>query len=381
VKRGAAPPKIRARVPRGELARTTFGVLFLVALLGTALWVLRPFIGPAIWATMVVVASWPLMLQVQRRLFNRRSLAVAVMTLLLLLLFVVPLALAIVTIVGNADRLIDWAKMVAELHLPPVPPAWVADLPLVGGVLERGWHQATALGMHDLLPKLTPYAGDATRWFVAQVGSVGFLLLQFLLTVVIAAVMYSGGEGAADLVRRFARRLGGERGAGVIDLAGGAIRGVALGVGGTALAQAVLSGLGLLVAGVPVAGLLTALTFMLCIAQIGPVLVLVPATVWAFWADNTLGGVLLIVVTVVVTTLDNVLRPLLIRMGADLPLLLIFSGVIGGLLAFGLVGIFIGPVVLAVAYTLLEAWMADGEEPAAAAAAPLAETPQPPAGA
>jgi predicted PurR-regulated permease PerM len=367
-------------VPRGELARTTFGVIFLVALLGTSLWVLRPFIGPAIWATMVVVASWPLMLQIQHRLFNRRSLAVAVMTLLLLLLFVVPLALAIVTIVGNADRLIDWAKMAAELHLPPVPPAWLVDLPMVGGALERGWQQATALGMHDLLPRLTPYAGDATRWFVAQVGSVGFLLLQFLLTVVIAAVMYSSGEAAADLVRRFARRLGGERGAGVIDLAGGAIRGVALGVGGTALAQALLSGLGLLVAGVPVAGLLTALTFMLCIAQIGPVLVLVPATVWAFWSDNTLGGVLLVVVTVVVTTLDNVLRPLLIRMGADLPLLLIFSGVIGGLLAFGLVGIFIGPVVLAVAYTLLDAWMADGETPPAEAVADAVAAPaEPPA--
>ncbi len=376
-----APVKKRTHVPRGELARTVFGVIFLVALLGTSLWVVRPFIGPAIWATMVVVASWPLMLKVQHHLFNRRSLAVAVMTLLLLLLFVVPLALAIVTIVGNADQLIEWAKAAASFHLPAAPPAWLADLPMVGGLLQRGWHQATALGMQDLLPKLTPYAGDVTRWFVAQVGSVGFLLLQFLLTVVIAGVMYAGGEEAADLVRRFARRLGGERGAGVVDLAGGAIRGVALGVGGTAIVQAVVSGLGLLIAGVPVAGLLTALTFMLCIAQIGPVLVLVPATVWAFWSDNTVGGVLLIVVTVVVTTLDNVLRPLLIRVGADLPLLLIFSGVIGGLLAFGLVGIFIGPVVLAVAYTLLEAWMADGEElpaPQAEAAAPAADTSQPP---
>jgi predicted PurR-regulated permease PerM len=364
-------------VPRGELARVTFGVLFLVALLGTALWVVRPFIGPAIWATMVVVASWPLMLHTQRRLFNRRGLAVAVMTLLLLLLFVVPLALAIVTIVGNADRLIDWAKMAADLHLPPAPPAWLVDLPMVGAVLERGWQQASVLGLHDLLPKLSPYAGDVTRWFVAQVGSVGFLLLQFLMTVVIAAVMYASGEEAADLVRRFARRLGGERGAGVVDLAGGAIRGVALGVGGTAIVQAVISGLGLLIAGVPVAGLLTALTFMLCIAQIGPVLVLVPATVWAFWADHTAGGILLIVVTLAVTTLDNVLRPLLIRMGADLPLLLIFAGVIGGLLAFGLVGIFIGPVVLAVAYTLLEAWMADGETaPAEAAAEATADRPQ-----
>ena len=359
------PARKRTHVPRGDLARITFGVLFLVALLGTALWVLRPFIGPAIWATMVVVATWPLMLRLQRRLFNRRGLAVAVMTLLLLLLFVVPLSLAIVTIVGNADQLIEWAKVASDFHLPAAPPAWLIDLPMVGDLMERGWHEASALGLHDLLPKLSPYAGDVTRWFVAQVGSVGFLLLQFLMTVVIAAVMYAGGEEAADLVRRFARRLGGERGAGVVDLAGGAIRGVALGVGGTAIVQAVISGLGLVVAGVPVAGLLTALTFMLCIAQIGPVLVLVPAAVWAFWADHTFGGVVLVVVTVVVTTLDNVLRPVLIRLGAELPLLLIFSGVIGGLLAFGLVGIFIGPVVLAVAYTLLEAWMADGEGPPA----------------
>ena len=378
MKRVPAVARQRTRVPRGDLARTTFGVLFLVALLGAALWVVRPFIGPAIWATMVVVASWPLMLQVQRRLFNRRGLAVAVMTLLLLLLFVVPLALAIVTIVGNADRLIEWAKLLAEMHLPTLPPRWLVALPMVGDMLERGWQQAAVLGMHDLLPKLSPYAGDVTRWFVAQVGSVGFLLLQFLMTVVIAAVMYASGEAAADLVRRFARRLGGERGAGVVDLAGGAIRGVALGVGGTALVQALISGLGLLIAGVPVAGLLTALTFMLCIAQIGPVLVLAPATVWAFWSDNTAGGVLLAVVALVVTTLDNVLRPLLIRMGADLPLLLIFSGVIGGLLAFGLVGIFIGPVVLAVAYTLLEAWMADGE-PEHGEAGPAAVTPPPPA--
>jgi predicted PurR-regulated permease PerM len=381
---GASPPtRQRTLVPRGELARITFGVLFLVALLGTALWVVRPFIGPAIWATMVVVASWPLMLQIQRRLLNRRGLAVAVMTLLLLLLFVVPLALAIVTIVGNADQLIDWAKIAADFHLPAAPPAWLVDLPMVGGLLQRGWQQASALGFNDLLPKLSPYAGDVTRWFVAQVGSVGFLLLQFLMTVVIAAVMYASGEDAADLVRRFARRLGGERGAGVVDLAGGAIRGVALGVGGTAIMQAVVSGLGLLIAGVPVAGLLTAVTFMLCIAQVGPVLVLVPATVWAFWADHTVGGVLLIVVTVVVTTLDNVLRPLLIRLGAELPLLLIFAGVIGGLLAFGLVGIFVGPVVLAVAYTLLEAWMADGEvapaETTAAAAEPAAVVAEPPA--
>ena len=346
-----------------DLARITFGVIVIAVLLGAVLWILRPFIGPAIWATMVVVATWSVMLRLQAWLFNRRSLAVTAMTLLLLLLFVVPLSLAIVTIVGNADRLAEWARLAADYHLPETPPAWLLNLPLVGGIVERAWEQATALGLRDLLPRLSPYAGGLTRWFVDQVGNVGFLLLQFLLTVVIAAVLYSTGEGAVHLVRRFARRMGGERGAEVVALAGGAIRGVALGVGVTALVQAVLSGLALALAGVPFAGLLTAVIFMFCIAQVGPIPVLVPALIWAFWNDSPGWGVFLIVCTVLIANLDNVLRPVLIRRGADLSLLLIFGGVIGGLVAFGLVGIFIGPIVLAVAWKLLEAWIDDGDRP------------------
>jgi predicted PurR-regulated permease PerM len=179
------------------------------------------------------------------------------------------------------------------------------------------------------------------------------------MTVAIAAVMYAHGESASHHVRRLAHRLGGERGEDAIVLAGGAIRGVALGVGVTAIVQALLAGIGLALAGVPFAGLLTALSFVLCIAQIGALPVLVPATIWAFWQGDTGWGIFLGVWSVVVGTLDNFLRPLLIRLGADLPLLLIFAGVIGGLLAFGLVGIFVGPVLLAVSYTLLESWIAD----------------------
>ena len=347
--------------PQGarDLTRTTFAVLFIGLLLATSLWILRPFLGPAVWATMVVVATWPLMLRVQKLLWGRRSLAVVVMTLLLLLLFVVPLVLATVTIVGNADRLVDWAKIAATYSLPDAPPAWLAQLPLVGGLAEKAWHQAAELGLRDLLQRLSPYAGDVTKWFVAQVGSVGLLLLQFLLTVVVAAVMYGQGEEAAAMVRRFAHRLAGARGDDVITLAGGAIRGVALGVGGTALVQAVLGGLGLALAEVPFAALLTAVMFMLCIAQVGPMPVLLGAAIWAFYNDSTGWAIFLLVWALVLGSIDNLIRPVLIRMGADLPLLLIFAGVIGGLLAFGLVGIFVGPLMLAVGYTLLESWMAD----------------------
>ena len=344
----------------GDLTRTTLAVLFLGLLLATALWVLRPFLGPTVWATMVVVATWPMMLRLEKLLWGRRSLAVAVMTILLLLLFVVPLVLAIVTIASNADRLVSWAQVAATYTLPGAPPAWLGRLPLVGGMAEKAWHQAAELGLRDLLPRLSPYAGDLTRWFAAQVGNIGVLLLQFLLTVVISAVMYINGEEAAALVRRFAQRLAGARGTDVVTLAGGAIRGVALGVGVTAFVQALLGGLGVALAGVPFATLLTAVMFMLCIAQVGPMPVLVGAAGWAFYDDHTGWAIFLVVWALIVGTMDNFLRPWLIKLGADLPLLLIFAGVIGGLFAFGLVGIFVGPLMLAVGYTLLEAWMDDG---------------------
>jgi predicted PurR-regulated permease PerM len=161
-------------------------------------------------------------------------------------------------------------------------------------------------------------------------------------------------------VRRFAQRLAGDRGASTVKLAGDAIRGVALGVGVTALVQSVLGGIALAIVDVPFAGLLSALMFMLCIAQVGPSPVLVPAVIWVFYQGQIGWGVFLLICAVVITLMDNVLRPALIRLGADLPLLLIFAGVIGGLLAFGLVGIFVGPVVLAVGYTLLDAWIDEG---------------------
>ena len=344
-----------------DLARITFGVLFSGLLLGVSLWVLRPVLGPVVWATMVVVASWPLMLRVQAWVGGRRWLAVTLMTLALLLLFVVPLVLAIATIVASADQLIEWARLATTWRLPDEAPAWLRSLPVVGSSVDGLWAQLGALGLRDLLPRLSPYAGDLTRWFVAEVGSVGVLLLQFLLTVLIAAVMYAHGEEAARQVRLFAHRLAGDRGDGAVVLAGGAIRGVALGVGGTALVQALMGGFGLVVAGVPAATLLTALMLMLCIAQIGPVPVLLGAAAWVFYDGSTGWAIALLVWAGIVGTIDNVVRPVLIRLGADLPLILIFAGVIGGLFAFGLVGIFVGPVVLAVGYTLLEAWMHERE--------------------
>jgi predicted PurR-regulated permease PerM len=193
------------------------------------------------------------------------------------------------------------------------------------------------------------------------------MIAQFLLTVVISAILFSTGEMAASGIRQFARRLAGQQGEDAAILAAKATRGVALGVGVTALVQALLGGIGLAVSGVPAATLLTAVMFMLCLAQVGPALVLIPAVVWLFWQDQTLWGSIMIVWTMFVGTIDNFIKPFLIKKGADLPLILIFAGVLGGLFAFGIIGLFIGPVVLAVTYTLLSAWVVgDISEEAAA---------------
>lgn len=343
---------------RRDLVRNTLAIIVIVGLLALSVWVLRPFLAATVWAAMIVVATWPLFLALETRLGQRRTLAVAVMTLAMLLLLVLPLWLAIDTIFDHFGELTAELHNVAENGLPR-PPGWLAGVPLVGEKLTAFWTQLAAEGARGLLAKLTPYAADTGKWLLAQVGGLGGMLVQFLLIVTIAAIMYASGEAGARLLRRLGLRLAGERGENSVILAGQAIRGVALGVGVTAIVQTVLGGLGLALVGVPFAALLSALMLMLCIAQIGPMPVLLPAVGWLFWQGESGWGSFLLVWSLVVGGLDSFLRPMLIRRGADLPLLLIFAGVIGGMLGFGLIGLFIGPVALAVTWTLLHAWLDD----------------------
>jgi predicted PurR-regulated permease PerM len=345
-----------------DVTRTTLAVLFISTLIFASFWVVRPFLTAFIWATTIVVATWPLLPGLQKRLWGKRRLAVAVITLVLLLVLVVPLSLAVVTIVDRADDIVGWAKSLASFTVPS-PPQWIASIPVVGAKLADRWQQLAALSPEELSARLAPHAGRAVRWFVSQAGSAGMMILQFLLTVIIAAILYANGDTAATGVRIFARRLAGQKGEEAAVLAAKAVRGVALGVVLTAIIQSVLGGIGLAVTGVPAAAVLTAVMFILCVAQLGPGLVLIPSVVLLYWQGGTFWGTVLLVWALPVCILDNFLRPALIRKGADLPLLLIFAGVIGGLIAFGIIGLFIGPVVLAVAYILLKAWVsADGQK-------------------
>ena len=344
-----------------DITRITLSILFIGVLIASTFWVMRPFLSSLVWAAMIVIATWNIMLKVQARLWGKRSLAVLVMTVLLLLVLVVPFSFAIATIVDRAADMVSWFKSAKTLNIPP-PPEWLGKVPLVGALIARRWHSLAAAGMQELSDLVAPYLGKAVGWFVTQAGNVGMLVLHFLLTVIIAAVLYAGGEKAADGVLHFARRLAGRHGEEAAILSAKAVRGVALGVVVTALIQAALGGIGLFVAGVPAPLLLTAVMLMLCIAQIGPGLVFLPSVIWLFWSDHAFWGTILIVWGIFVGTIDNFIRPVLIKRGADLPLLLIFAGVIGGLIAFGIIGLFIGPVVLAVTYALLSAWVGGRED-------------------
>jgi len=343
---------------RRDLTRTVFAILIIGGLIVASLWILRPFLAALVWSTMLVVATWPLLRMLQSRLWGKRWAATTIMTLALLLIFVIPFFAAIGTIVTNAGTIVDWTNRVSDLKLPP-PPAFVENVPVIGEKVAIIWREYADKGMEELAEAVRPYAGRVTTWFVAEVGSFGLVSVQFLLTVLISAILYTNGEATARWVLRFGRRLAGQRGDQVVRLAGQAIRGVALGIVVTALVQAVLGGIALAVAGVPFAGVLTAVMFMLALAQIGPLPVLLGGLAWLWWQGNTGWFVALLICTVAVGSLDNILRPILIRKGADLPLLLIFAGVVGGLFAFGLLGLFVGPVLLAVAYTLLDAWVAE----------------------
>jgi len=346
---------------RRDLTRTVLAVLIIGGLIAASLWILRPFLAATIWSTMIVVTTWPVLRTLQARLWRKRWLAATVMTAALLLVFVIPLSAAIGTIVANAGEIVDWANRFTDVRLPR-PPEFVEKIPILGEKTANLWREYADKGPEELAEVVRPYASRVTSWFVAEVGNFGLVTLQFLLTVVISAILYMTGEDAARWVRRFGRRLAGERGDDVVRLAGQAIRGVALGVVVTAFVQSVLGGIGLAIAGVPFAAVLTAVMFMLALAQIGAVPVLLGGLAWLWWKDDTAWFVALLIWTILVGSLDNILRPVLIKKGADLPLLLIFAGVIGGLFAFGLLGLFVGPVLLAVAYTLLDAWVSEAPE-------------------
>ena len=204
--------------PRRDLTRTVLAIVIIGVLIVASVWILRPFLAATIWSTMLVVSTWPILRALQKRLWNKRWLAATVMILALLLLFIIPLVAAIGTLVDNAGNIVDWASRLSEVKLPR-PPDFVEKIPVIGEKTSKLWQEYADKGSEELAQIVKPYAGRVTSWFVSEVGGFGLVSLQFLLTVIIAAILYMHGESAASWVRRFGRRLAGERGDNVVRLA------------------------------------------------------------------------------------------------------------------------------------------------------------------
>ncbi len=342
---------------RNDLISGTLLLATVAALLFGTYAVLRPFLPSMIWAAIVVVATWPSLLRVQKFCGGRRKLAVAAMSTCLFAVVLAPVTLLLGTLVSRFPELRELGTRILAGPWPG-PPTWLVRLPY-GTTLGEHWQRLASQSSSDWAEFVKPYVGKVALWFSQRIGTLGGLTLEFLLTLVLVIVFYLHGEALARLVKRVARRMGGPRGEESVQLAVQAARAVAAGVVLTALGQAVLSGFGLWVVGAPAVGILTSLMFMLCVMQIGPLPVLVPAIVWLCINGSIGWGVALAVWAVGMSVGDSLLRPWLIQRGARLPFILILGGVIGGLLAFGVAGIFIGPILLAVLKRLLERWVAE----------------------
>ena len=259
-------------IKRYDLPQIMFGVLFIALMTVASIWIVQPFILGFAWAGMVVIATWPLMIKLQRILWGRRFLAVIVMTLLLILLFVLPIALLVSSAIENGAPLVALAGNPSTLHMPDFQ--WLKAIPLVGHKLYYGWHALINGGGNVLMTKVQPYVGQTASWFLTQAGHLGRFIVHCSLMLLFSALLYSRGEQVAMGIRHFAVRLAAERGDAAVILAGQAIRAVALGVVVTAIVQSVLGGIGLAIAGIPYATVLTVVMFVCCVAQIGPLLVL-----------------------------------------------------------------------------------------------------------
>ena len=354
--------------PPPTTTRAVSATLAAAALLLASVWIVRPFLAAFVWAVTIVVTTWPLLLRLQALLWRSRGLAVGVTTLIALLVFVIPFWLAVTTLVAHRGEFNGLVQAAGDFRIPQ-PPHWLSAIPGVGPHIAQSWQDARDAGIPKLAARITPFAGRLVHWSFGFVGSFGLLAVQVLLTLVMTAMLHARGEKAAALALRFGGTLAGDRGREMVVLAGRAIRAVAIGVVVTALVEAVVGFLGLRLAGVPFALILTALTFVVCLAQAGPGLVLIPAVLWMYVFRDAGPATLLLVVTVVAIVIDNLLRPFLIRREADVPMLLVMVGVVGGLATFGLVGIVVGPVLLAVSAAMLTAWMNGSDTPPAPPAA------------
>jgi len=336
------------------------GIGVLAALVIGCLLVLLPFVTALLMAAILTYSTWPVNVRLREALGGRKTLAAGLMMVGACILLVAPFVFVATSLADSIAELVEASRRAFE-HGPPQPPAWLIDLPLVGNTLASYWNTLT----HDstrLLDDLKGLIAPAQSVLVTGGGLLFAGLLQLALSVLVAFFLYRDGEAAAARIKRMAGRIGGARGLHLLRVAGNTVLAVVYGILGTALAQGLVAGIGFVIAGVPGAALLGLITFFLSVVPVGPPLVWVPAALWLF-SDGSTGWAIFLAVWGVlgISMVDNVLKPIIISKGSNLPYMLGFLGVLGGVSTLGFIGIFIGPTLLAVGYRMFNEWV-DSEE-------------------
>lgn len=331
--------------------------ILMLALLGACLWVLAPFWSALFWAAVLAFASWPLMRGLTHLLRGRTNVSAGILTLGWMLLVAVPLVWLGFNMADHIRSAMALLKDLQVEGLPP-PPIWLAQIPLFGGAMVDFWRALDVQGA-ALFAGLKPYMGEVGNWLLARSAQIGGGVLELALSLVLVFFFYRDGPQLAEYARSLLERLLNGSADHYVELVAGTVQRVVNGVIGTAAAQAVLALIGLLIAGVPGALVLGILTFALSLIPMGPPLVWGPAAAWLFWqGDYGMGVFLTLWGLVVISGVDNVLKPYLISRGGNLPLVVVLLGVFGGILAFGFMGLFLGPTLLALAYSLIGDWIA-----------------------
>ena len=338
------------------------GWIFLALLLGGCLLVMRPFASALLWAGVLSFSLWPVYRRLLKILGGRRTLAAAIMTSGMILILLMPFVIVGVTLAENVQELTAATRRWLD-DGPPAAPAWLAKVPVVGPTVSESW-QEFASDSTKLLEQAKRFIEPAGSLLLKGGLKLGSGLLELALSILVTFFLLRHGVSVTERLTAGTRRIAGERGQHLLEVAGNTVRGVVYGILGTALVQAVMAGIGFLIAGVPGAGLLALLTFFLSAVPVGPPLVWLPAALWLFHQGSTGWGIFMLVWGMGVSSVDNFVKPWLISQGSAMPFLLIFFGVVGGALAFGFIGVFLGPTLLAVGYRLVGEWAS--AQPAAA---------------
>ena len=326
----------------------------LAILLATACFlILLPFIPLVSWGIIIAVAAYPAVKKLQSALGDRGVLAATLFTVALLALLILPVVLLAETLVDGVQTLVAYFRE-GRLLIPP-PPAGVETWPVIGAPLSNLWSLASK-DLTEVVRSFAPQIKALVPGVLAASAALGFTVLQFVLSIVVAGVLLGNAEAAYKVTCALADRVFGDKGREMQQLIGSTIRSVTTGILGVALIQTVLAGLGVLVAGLPGAGLWAATFLVAAVLQIGA-LVLVPAVIYMFAISTAAKAVIFLIWCLFVALIDNVLKPLLLGRGVAVPIVVVFLGAIGGFLAMGIIGLFVGAIVLSVGYKLFLAWL------------------------